>query len=29
LETLGRALIVAEDWGLKIGLAFFALGWLM
>ncbi len=29
LETMGRALIVAEDWGLKIGLAFFALGWLM
>jgi len=29
LGTLGRALIVAEDWGLKIGLAFFALGWLM
>jgi hypothetical protein len=29
LETLGRALIVAEDWGLKIGLAFFALGWLL
>jgi hypothetical protein len=29
LETMGRTLIVAEDWGLKIGLAFFALGWLM
>ena len=29
LETLGRALIMAEDWGLKIGLVFFALGWLM
>ena len=29
LETLGRALIVAEDWGFKIGLAFFALGSLL
>ncbi len=29
LETMGRTLIVAEGWGLKIGLAFFALGWLM
>jgi len=29
LETLGRALIVAEDWGLKIGLAFLALGSLL
>jgi hypothetical protein len=29
LETLGRALIVAEDWGLNIGLVVFALGWLM
>jgi hypothetical protein len=29
LETLGRTLILAEDWGYKIGLAFFALGWLM
>jgi len=29
LETLGRALIVAEVWGFKIGLAFFALGSLL
>jgi hypothetical protein len=29
LETLGRTLIVAEDWGFKIGLAFFALGSLL
>jgi len=29
LETLGRAFIVAEDWGLKAGLVFCALGWLM
>ena len=29
LETMGRTLIVAEAWGLKIGLAFFGLGWLM
>jgi hypothetical protein len=29
LETLGRALILAEDWGFKIGLAFFALGSLL
>ena len=29
LETMGRTLILAEDWGYKIGLAFFALGWLM
>ncbi len=29
LETMGRTLILAEAWGLKIGLAFFALGWLM
>ncbi len=29
LETLGRALIVAEDWGFKIGLVFFALGSLL
>ena len=29
LETLGRALIVAEDWGFKIGLTFFALGSLL
>lgn len=29
LETLGRTLIVAEDWGLKIRLAFFALGSLL
>ena len=28
-EQLTRHEIVAEDWGLKIGLAFFALGWLM
>ena len=26
LETMGRSLILAEDWGYKIGLAFFALG---
>ena len=26
---MGRTLIVAENWGLKIGLVFFALGWLM
>jgi len=26
LETLGRVLIVAEDWEFKIGLAFFGLG---
>jgi hypothetical protein len=26
---MGRTLILAEDWGTKIGLAFFALGWLM
>jgi len=29
LETLARALIVAEDWGLKIALAFLALGSLL
>ena len=29
LETLGRALIVAEDWGFKIALVFFALGSLL
>jgi hypothetical protein len=29
LEAIGRTLILAEDWGYKIGLAFFALGWLM
>jgi hypothetical protein len=29
LGTLGRALIVAEDWGLKIGVVFFALGSLL
>ena len=29
LETVGRTLILAEDWGLKIGLAFFALGSLL
>ena len=26
---MGHTLILAEDWGTKIGLAFFALGWLM
>ena len=29
LETMGRSLILAEDWGYKIGLAFFALGSLL
>lgn len=29
LETVGRALIVAEDWGLKIALLFFTLGSLL
>jgi len=29
LETMGRTLILADDWGYKIGLAFFALGSLM
>jgi len=29
LETMGRTLILAEDWGFKIGLAFFALGSLL
>lgn len=29
LEMMGRTLIVAEDWCLKIRVAFFALGWLM
>jgi hypothetical protein len=29
LEAMGRTLILAEDWGYKIGLAFFALGSLM
>jgi len=29
LETMGRTLILAEDWGYKIGLAFFALGSLL
>jgi hypothetical protein len=29
LEAMGRSLILAEDWGYKIGLAFFALGSLM
>lgn len=29
LEAMGRTLILAENWGYKIGLAFFALGWLM
>lgn len=29
LGTLGRTLIVAEDWGFKVGLAFFALGSLL
>ena len=29
LETMGRTLILAKGRGYKIGLAFFALGWLM
>jgi hypothetical protein len=29
LEAVGRTLIAAEDWGLKIGLAFLALGHLL
>lgn len=29
LETMGHSLILAEDWGYKIGLAFFALGSLL
>jgi hypothetical protein len=29
LETLGRALMVADEWGFKTGLAFFALGSLL
>ena len=29
LEAMARTLILAEDWGLKIGLTFFALGWLI
>ena len=29
LESMGRILISTERWGLKIGLAFFVLGWLL